>query len=330
MKSAVCTLFEGHYHYGVGALANSLYARGFRGTIYAGYRGELPPWVRENGKAESRKQTTERLTSDPNPNPNPMVSDETTGFSPADGLTLRFVPLATDWHLTNYKPRFLLELFANDMSLDRIFYFDPDIVVKCPWTFFEDWVQPGVALVEEIATNGMPYNHPLRRKWLDVAAELGIPAKPAFSQYFNGGFIGVRRFLTPSLEDWNRIMNHLWNLGIDLKLFMPNSRVHPFCSADQDTMNIFAMAVEPYLSTIGPEGMDFIPGGFTMSHAVGGPKPWRKNYLTSAFKGNKPTLADKSFWNNVNEPISLFSVRLMRSRRVMMDAASLIGRFYHR
>ena len=44
MSAYACSLFEGSYHIGLGGLVNSLYRNGFRGTMFAGYRGELPPW----------------------------------------------------------------------------------------------------------------------------------------------------------------------------------------------------------------------------------------------------------------------------------------------
>jgi hypothetical protein len=88
MNSAVCTLFEGDYHYGVGALANSLYACGFRGKIYAGYRGPLPPWVAA-----------------------PKELNGFTEFHEVEGLTLCFIPLTTNIHFANYKPDFMLEVW---------------------------------------------------------------------------------------------------------------------------------------------------------------------------------------------------------------------------
>ena len=48
-------------------------------------------------------------------------------------------------------------------------------------------------------------------------------------------------------------------------------------------------------STIGPEGMGFIGGGFTMYHSVGPAKAWRKKFLRSTLEGLPPSNGDKHF-----------------------------------
>jgi hypothetical protein len=304
-STSVCTLFEGDYHLGVAALANSLFRFGYRGDIHVGYRGALPRWMLDFS------------TSTPSRPPSP------------DGIAFSFHQIDTPWHLANYKPQFIKSIFASNPTVQAVFYFDPDIVIKCPWSYYEEWVQTGMALVEEIATYKMSYNHPIRRKWMAVAAELEIRCHPAMDQYFNSGFIGLLRSCERFLDDWEKIITVLPNYGIDLSSFMPLNRPHPFCGPDQDALNIVAMAAEPFLSTIGPEGMDLRPGGFTMSHAVGSPKPWRKKYLISALRGIKPSAADKAFWENAETPIPAFPAVVVRNRRAMIRLASLIGRFYH-
>src|ERR1700684_3298942 len=84
MTSAICTLFGGHYHYGLGVLANSLYAHGYRGTIFAGYDGPLPPWAK-----------------------NLDEKDGCSDFKVADGLTIRFIELPAKVNHVYYKPDFM-------------------------------------------------------------------------------------------------------------------------------------------------------------------------------------------------------------------------------
>ena len=59
MTAVACTIYEGEYHYGVGALANSLYRQGYRGDLWVGRRGDLPPWA-----APVDRDGTFRVTTD--------------------------------------------------------------------------------------------------------------------------------------------------------------------------------------------------------------------------------------------------------------------------
>lgn len=308
MDAAVCTLFEGKYHLGVGALVNSLYHYGFRGAIWVGYRGELPPWAK-----------------------NLKICQDYQEFTVAHGCVVRFVLLTTPIHLTNYKPDFMLQLWEHYCpEAEALFYIDPDIVIKCRWSFFEDWVSRGIALCQEIVNAYMPSNHPIRMAWHEFAEAKGYKCHRQLNQYFNGGFVGISKKHQSALVIWQDLLQSLEEVGIELTSFMPGDRSHPFLGTDQDTLNLMAMISEHPLSTIGPEGMDFVPGGFTMSHAVGAPKPWRKQMIYEALKGKSPSLADKGYWQHTQNPIQLYSQQQLLWKQFDLRCGAAIGRFISR
>jgi len=307
MPSSICTLFEGHYHYGVGAMANSLYRNGYRGDIWVGYRGALPPWVGQT-LAEERCSKVE-VTA---------------------GLTLCFVPLNTDRHLTNFKAEFMQQLFAEQPEISGLFYVDPDITIRCEWSFFERWIGHGIALIQDITNGTMPADHPLRKEWIPFAASLGLIVRRDLSQYFNAGFLGVRREYQSCLENWRVALDALPAKGIDLSRFMGADRMNAFCATDQDMLNLMAMVTEHPISTIGPEGMDFVPGGFTMSHPVGNPKPWRKVMMVSALKGFRPSPGDHGYLQNAEGPIRLYTAGQLLWRKIDLLCGAAIGRLWNR
>jgi hypothetical protein len=310
MNSAVCTLFEGNYHYGVGVLANSLYAQGFRGTICAGYRGALPPWIA-----------------------NAKTIGGCTEFSPAEGLVLRFIPLATKVHLTNFKPDFMLSLWEKHCpQAQSIFYFDPDITVVCSWPYFERWAEAGVALCADI-NPAMPANHPLRHAWKQFYAPQGIAFRREPDLYFNGGFFGLRREHIEFLHCWQKLQELMTPEIGGLQNVNVRDRTYLFHKTDQDALNVAAMASESPISPMGQDGMDFQHGGggYVMSHALGGKKPWNKPFLkTLLLKGAAPTRADRIYFRCVESPIRLYPPIALAWKRFGLLTASLLGRFMSR
>jgi hypothetical protein len=76
--------------------------------------------------------------------------------------------------------------------------------------------------------------------------------------------------------------------------------------------------------------MDFQPGGWTMSHALGAEKPWRKKLIRAALGGRSPTRADREFWRYADSPLAVFASGRAAWRRATLAVAGLVGRCYRR
>ena len=307
VKPVVVTLFEGDYHLGAAALINSLCAAGFDGAVVCGHRGPVPPW------APAARQL------------GPVQVD--------------FVALDTAVHLTNYKAEFLVHVWtALHPGADRLFYFDPDIVVKVRWPFFEEWADYGVALVEDV-NSPMAESHPRRSAWRRCLGRRHQLVRRETSLYVNGGFIGLARAQQGFLHEWREAMALVGGEigGLERSMFSfdavrpdMTSPDYPFSKTDQDALNIAVMTAAQPVSIMGAEGMDFHPGGWTMSHALGPEKPWRKKFIRAALAGRAPTAADRGFWAHAAAPLPVFPGRVLTWHRVTLACAGLIGRFYRR
>jgi hypothetical protein len=315
MTASICTLFEGDYHYGVGALVNSLHAQGYRGTIWAGFRGDLPPWAQPNESREGH----------------PI-------FKVSDDCTIRFVPLQTDRHLTNYKPDFMLSVLSLAPDTDAIYYFDPDIIVAAPWSFFGEWVSCGVALCEDV-NSPLYENHPRRVAWRRHFGPLGMPLTYKGPQYANGGFQGVARGDFAFLKTWQKAQELMAPLigGLEKSMFSNASlspeKLHhlfPFNRTDQDALNVAVEATDRPVSIMGKEAMGFAPGGIVMPHALGVAKPWRRHYIREALAGRPPTPADRSFWQHAAGPASALSRNTIARAKVSLAIAGVLSRVIRR
>jgi hypothetical protein len=306
--ATICTLFEGNYHFGLGVLVNSLCAQGFRGTVFAGYRGELPPWAASNVHGNGVGSI----------------------FEAGNDCNIHFIPLETPLHLNNFKPHFLLRLMNQECRDENdFFFFDPDIVVRARWTFFEQWVSHGIALCEDI-NHYLPRYHPVRLAWKKYAFEHGLSIRQEIDKFFNGGFIGIRRDHAEFLEMWKKLFDLRSSEGVDLSRFALSGFEFPYLYLDQDLMNLALMLISSPVTAVGPDGMDFQPGGYVMSHSAGDTKAWRKRFVIDALRGRAPSRTDKEFLSYTQEPIRIYTRPQLAARQIGVRVGSAIGRFYRR
>jgi hypothetical protein len=302
----ICSLFEGDFHLGLAVLINSIVRGGFKGLFWIGCRGDLPPWTaplkrRDDGLFE--------------------VGEALLGFEAIDASR----------HFGQYKPEFLSRVIDQGIARRSIWYFDPDITVRCAWSFFEMWVRHGVCLCQEIAMGTMPSRHPIRCEWMRLASEAGW-GEPRIQQerYYNSGFVGLdiehRGFLTQWIEAI-RLANHS---GVAPTQFQKGNRAQVFYTIDQDTLNIATMYADVPFTTIGPEGMGFVSGGFTMYHSVGPGKAWRKKFLRASLEGMPPSAGDKHFLATADGPLHPYSAWALKTMRLRAGLAAFLGRFYRR
>lgn len=322
MKSVVCTLFEGDYHYGVAALANSLYIQGFRGALFAGHKkATLPFWASTatpNAELGYKGAFTLTIKSD---------------------LVIHFIPIDTGYHLTNYKPDFLLEVCLKlAPDAEAVYYFDPDIVASAPWSYFEEWLTYGIAVCEDV-NSPLPETHPRRMAWRKVFGLKGFNLKFRNEMYVNGGFVGVNKHNFLFLDIWKQIQEAMGPEIGGLNRSSLNGKhnsentIAPFSAfnkTDQDALNAAIEVWEGQVSFVGKEGMAFRPGSHIMLHALGQPKPWHARPLSQAIAGLPPRLADKKYWDYLKYPIKTSSPGFIKYKKIAFSLAAFIGRFYSR
>lgn len=305
MSEAICTLFEKDYHHGVAALVNSLVHADFEGTVYAGYRGELPHWAAQ----ASTEENNHRL----------RISEK---------VDILFIPLSAEVHFAHYKPSFMIELFEGPAAqTDQLHYLDPDIVLKGNWPTFRRWAKEGIALVED-PRGYMPSGHPTRLgwiEWLNNFDELSVQSR--LERYYSSGYVGCTKTELDFLRSWKDIIEKIAQSGRDLSKLCMGSKEELFYLPDQEAMNIALMCHTHPINGVGQEGMDFAPYGKLLSHAIGTNKPWRGGFMRMAARGYAPTRAARAFLKSAKAgPIQSFSKSRLSALRLGFRLAVHLAR----
>ena len=294
-------LAEGSYFHGVAAMANSLVRNGFTGHIVVGYRGALPRW---EGPITPHAGVEQAITPD---------------------VTIRFVVVESEWHLSNLKPKFMRQV-ATELypDLASLWYFDADIVLKTDWAAFARWAEAGMVLVLDMAETFMPPNHAFRREWRALAERAGLGYREVCG-YVNGGCVGLAAGHLEFLEAWERLLDTYAADGADMSRMVNRTGKPEYAKMDQDLLNAAVMATTTPFCVLGVEAMDAFPSASIMSHAMVFDKPWLRNYIRDAIIGFQPDPAHKAFWSYANAPIRSFTTAEWRRKMAVLRVTKLLG-----
>jgi hypothetical protein len=305
VTAVVATLFEaGHYEAGVAALLNSLLASGFRGRVWCGVRGDVPQWL------------------------DPLAVQSAVG----DAITVKIMPLSPPGHLTMYKPHFMTAIAQKELAATSLVYFDPDIVVKCGWAFIDRWCARGIAAIADLNWC-LPASSPVRADWDDARGKfsLGLPIPEQSTRlelYCNAGFVGVSKLCEGFWTTWQDLIDTTHAAGPTCETALSEGRSMGRVGEwhlDQDLLNIALMDWAHRAYLMGPEAMDFAPGGDVLSHATGTPKPWQRHFIRGALSGRSPSKRDREYLRYAAGPFQLYTSRALRRKLCCYRAARVLG-----
>ena len=318
---AVCTLFERDYHFGVAALVNSLHRNGFKGNIYAGYRGQLPDWC--NSASEGQTELGQELKI----------------MAVSGDIQLYLIKLDTDYHLTNYKPDFMISLLEGlCRDVDSLFYLDPDIILTAPSYFLREWAEAGVAVCEDVNSPVQEYN-PKRIAWREIYKKYDISLKFKNAIYANGGCLGVSKKNFDFVYLWRKVQDCMGMEigGLNRSSFAISDQLSerdagdfaPFGKTDQDALNVALEAYNGPISYMTKEAMGLAPGMCILPHALGHSKPWKNQLFRDWLRhGFKPRRIDVEFWNNAGAPIRVFGEKRINIVKKEIKLLAFLSRFY--
>ncbi|KPP95362.1 hypothetical protein [Erythrobacter sp. HL-111] len=245
------------------------------------------------------------------------------------GIELVIKEIKIDGHLTNYKPRLILEAAGMNPNADFIFYIDPDIVVQADWEFFEQWSSNCISLFCDPLWHPMLASHPKKLTWKKIAADYGLGSRD-FEGYACAGFIGLPRPYLGFTELWGRLLERLEVSGfLSSDTFHSGRSTDPFMAMDQDVLNLALMASDVPFSLASPENQGIVANGAYIAHAQGTPKPWRGGLIRNAIRlGKRPSYAVRQYWEYVTHPVAVHSFLDLGIAKLNIRFATLISRLF--